>query len=373
MKAGALFFFSFLVCQAFAQQFSLRNYKAVDGLPQSQVSAMVEDQNGYLWIGTIGGGLARFDGREFKVYTTLDGLLSNKITSLMFDSNQNLWIVHPRGFTKYDGHTFKKIHSPSNAKFVWNLAQISDTIFFQVGIRRTIGKIFEDSILVWDKPFIPGKRIYFSLRTSTGTLCYYLSDSSFHLISPKGIQDRISFKGVFNTVRSMVNYCHDILLDTDQGFYIFNFGKKKLIPAGFVIKDHIVAYDSMAKIFWVEKDNALWKQPADANKTPEKVIGDISIMQILFDREGNVWIATSGNGLYKYGILDFNKCVSDKLGSVMAIAVDKSGATWLGSRTLLKIKKGKVTKYPLNIGNSSDIVNIKVNKRGDLWVASLSG
>src|SRR5258708_9856655 len=180
MKAAVLFFFSFLlVSQAFAQQFSMRNYKAVDGLPQSQVNAMVEDQNGYLWIGTYGGGLARFDGREFKVYTTLDGLLSNTVNSLMFDSHQNLWVVHPRGFTKYDGHTFKKIHSPSNAKHIWKLTEMSDTIFFQVGSRGTVGKIFKDSILVWDKPLIPDKRIYFTLRTSSRSVCYYLSDSSF--------------------------------------------------------------------------------------------------------------------------------------------------------------------------------------------------
>jgi ligand-binding sensor domain-containing protein len=49
---------------AYSQQFhySIRNYKAMDGLPQSQVKAVLEDKNGYLWIGTEGGGLARFDG-----------------------------------------------------------------------------------------------------------------------------------------------------------------------------------------------------------------------------------------------------------------------------------------------------------------------
>ena len=43
-----------------AQQYSLRQYTAVDGLPQSQVNMMVEDKEGYLWIATNGGGLARF-------------------------------------------------------------------------------------------------------------------------------------------------------------------------------------------------------------------------------------------------------------------------------------------------------------------------
>src|SRR6267378_5965202 len=84
-----------------AQQFSLRQYTVVDGLPQSQVNVIIEDKQGYLWIGT-NGGLARFDGRDFKVYNTLDGLSSNFITSLLIDRNQNLWIVHPKGITKFD-------------------------------------------------------------------------------------------------------------------------------------------------------------------------------------------------------------------------------------------------------------------------------
>ena len=93
---------------SYAQQFSLRQYTVVDGLPQSQVNVIIEDSNGYLWIGTQGGGLARFDGREFKVYTTRDGLLSNIINYLKLDSRQNLWIVHPRGLTRFDGTDFMK-------------------------------------------------------------------------------------------------------------------------------------------------------------------------------------------------------------------------------------------------------------------------
>src|SRR3954471_3366612 len=99
--------------------YSIRNYKSIDGLPQSQVDIMLEDKNGYLWIGTHGGGLARFDGREFKVYTTLDGLLSNIISYLKLDEHQNLWIVHPRGITKFNGVEFKKFKqpgSPTNAR-----------------------------------------------------------------------------------------------------------------------------------------------------------------------------------------------------------------------------------------------------------------
>lgn len=55
------------LCASAQTQYSLRRYTALDGLPQSQVNMVLEDKNGYLWIGSHGGGLARFDGREFKV------------------------------------------------------------------------------------------------------------------------------------------------------------------------------------------------------------------------------------------------------------------------------------------------------------------
>src|SRR5688500_13353660 len=117
--------------------YAIRNYKAVDGLPQSNVNIMLEDRNGYLWIGTHGGGLARFDGREFKVYTTRDGLLSNIISYLKLDLDQNLWIVHPRGITKFDGlkfSTFKQPGTPSNSRRIRRIFEYNDTLFFTSGL-----------------------------------------------------------------------------------------------------------------------------------------------------------------------------------------------------------------------------------------------
>src|SRR5688572_25690247 len=111
LLTGAFFL---VAMQLFAQynNFALRNYTAIHGLPQSQVTSIVEDANGYLWVATMGGGLARFDGQEFKVYTTLDGLLSNTVVDLKIDGHQNIWIVHPRGVSRFDGKSFKKFQAP---------------------------------------------------------------------------------------------------------------------------------------------------------------------------------------------------------------------------------------------------------------------
>ncbi len=53
-----------------------------EGIPQSQVSALAQDREGYLWVGTWGG-LARFNGSEFRNFFLEDGLHSTRIQELL--------------------------------------------------------------------------------------------------------------------------------------------------------------------------------------------------------------------------------------------------------------------------------------------------
>src|SRR5258708_5937822 len=45
-----------------------RIWRTQDGLPESRIRAIAQTPDGYLWIGTPGG-LARFDGVRFVVYS----------------------------------------------------------------------------------------------------------------------------------------------------------------------------------------------------------------------------------------------------------------------------------------------------------------
>ncbi len=47
-----------------AHQLSFNHITSADGLPQNTISAMLQDQHGFLWIGTHDG-LHRYDGYEF--------------------------------------------------------------------------------------------------------------------------------------------------------------------------------------------------------------------------------------------------------------------------------------------------------------------
>ncbi|AKO13029.1 hypothetical protein ACU14_14580 [Xanthomonas oryzae pv. oryzicola] len=50
-----------------------------DGLPSNTVNDVAEDKNGYLWLAT-NDGLARFDGRSYRIWRMEDGLTDNYAT-----------------------------------------------------------------------------------------------------------------------------------------------------------------------------------------------------------------------------------------------------------------------------------------------------
>jgi len=102
----------FLLCSSlplsYGQQYNFRSYSLEEGLPQSQIQALIQDQTGNLWVGTNGGGLCRFNGKEFQVFTKKHGLPDNIIGALHQDNSGILWISTSKGIAAYDGKTFEQ-------------------------------------------------------------------------------------------------------------------------------------------------------------------------------------------------------------------------------------------------------------------------
>lgn len=359
-----------------AQQFSIRKYTAVDGLPQSEVRAMAEDKNGYLWIATQGGGLARFDGREFRVYTTLDGLLSNIVTTLLIDSTGNIWMAHPRGITRFDGKTFKKFLQPtgeSGSRRIRRIYQRGDSIFF-VTHPGVLGKIYADSVHYWSKPIASNKTIFFTYVKPGKAIVHYLSDSSF-LYYQGNEARRLSHKNIFGQVKNVFSYGNEIAVKSDADYYRIDLKTHQFVKLDIPVWRHIIFYDSISRDFWTRSDNKLFKEKIAVEKITSELIYDgAEIAQILPDSEGNTWIGSQGDGLIRYFNRDFDKCNSDNLRMIMAIAKDQQDATWIGSANngLWRMAKGKVKTYKLP--NSNDgVSSIKIGRDGDVFVASKSG
>lgn len=62
--------------------------------------ALFEDSRNQLWIGTLGKGIARWDGDNLQYYTKKDGLPSDNIRMFFEDKKHTLWIATEKGIAK---------------------------------------------------------------------------------------------------------------------------------------------------------------------------------------------------------------------------------------------------------------------------------
>lgn len=76
-----------------------------EGLSQNYITAIIQDKNGFIWIGTKNG-LNKYDGYEMTVYNHIQNdstsIPHNYIVTIYQDSKDNLWIGTNRGLCKYD-------------------------------------------------------------------------------------------------------------------------------------------------------------------------------------------------------------------------------------------------------------------------------
>ena len=89
----------------------LKFYGIEDGLIDHQVTDLLLDRAGNLWIATLSG-LSCFDGNVFHNFTTADGLPSDHIRCLFEDRQGHLWLGTDGGVARYDGQYFQTIKSP---------------------------------------------------------------------------------------------------------------------------------------------------------------------------------------------------------------------------------------------------------------------
>src|SRR5262245_39151898 len=89
--------------------YSRRIWQTQDGVPQDTISALVQTNDGYLWVGTSGG-LARFDGFRFTVFDreNTPALREQSVYSLYCTRDGTLWIgTEGGGLIRYRSGQFR--------------------------------------------------------------------------------------------------------------------------------------------------------------------------------------------------------------------------------------------------------------------------
>lgn len=81
------------------------HYYMKDGLPDENVTGIVQDKRGFLWLSTRSG-FAKFDGYKFTLFEnnpfSANSLSNNSIHSIFLDKKERLWIGHEEGLDVFD-------------------------------------------------------------------------------------------------------------------------------------------------------------------------------------------------------------------------------------------------------------------------------
>ncbi|MEZ4957893.1 MAG: two-component regulator propeller domain-containing protein [Saprospiraceae bacterium] len=388
---ASIFIFLLLASILSAQSHYFQQYSVGEGLPQSQVYALHQDQKGYLWLGTQGGGLARFDGTTFVNFTEQDGLTDNYIHAIIEDAEGQLWIGTNRGVSLFDGSGFQQFTPQGN-----KIHAIQDLAIDQNGRlwAASLSGIYfldDDRVLQKEKKSnIVFGRLYATLLDSQNRL-WMAGEKGIFLFN----ENTDKWQKAWSDNAEVLD-----LVETPDGQIwaaAFNYGLVKFDGKNWNLEADTNLPSVRLQCLWPAPNGAVWvgtqtvgvfiydqitnlktgeKEPQITSLRTSDGLCNNSIRAITNDRWGNVWLGTSGSGVCKYGGQEFehltrqNGLQSD---FIYALSNDTSGGLWLsaGDKGVSFFKENNFTHF----GRDSGFLNVKCRAihqdlTGQVWIGT---
>ncbi len=296
-----IFFFLVLTVNSlFSQNYFYRNFSVNEGLSQSIVFSLLQDNFGNIWIGTIGGGIDVYNGNSFTNIGKDKGLPSNSIHHIMQDHQQHFWIATDNGianispsktmvYTTKEGLPGNNVWCTMQDKKgnIWaatdaGLAILKNNRFFIPSALKALNKIniytlFEDS----------KNRIW--IGTNNEGIYYYNGQTLTPLLD--------SLKQPFKTWTFTFNEDEqgNIFIGTSHNAYLYRNSKVESLLTVSTVTSSVVSH---GKIYFTLYFNKLYSYK-DGKTTFEKLLPITNIRSLLIDKEDNIWIG-SENGLLQY-------------------------------------------------------------------------
>jgi ligand-binding sensor domain-containing protein len=299
------------------------------------VTSVLEDSKGNLWFGTLGNGIARYDGNVLKYFTTKDGLPSDRVTGIMEDSSGTFWLSTGEGVSKYDGKKFTNY---------------------------IVGDDFGSNVIT--KLFIDSKDIFW---VGTWNGVYKFDGETFHQFS-------VPYPNVDTKINEDTKHWVSGISEDAEGNIWFRrdgYGLCKFDGSSFtfLLKKDGLHSNNVTQIEF-DKDGSVWIGTRVAERDdpdPEKRFGkggvnkmigneivsfpeiaafnEGDVYEIYRDKSDNIWITTVKDGVYRYDGVAFKHYIVPI--SIMGMIEDQKGNVWLG---------GAGGLYRIN--RSGDVVNV---------------
>ena len=291
------------------RQKSFRTFGPADGLPTSRVLSLFQDRTGNLWIGTRGGGVARYDGAQFMTLSTDDGLTGSSVCAIAEDREGNLWFAtgvpglpDGRGVCRYDGKEVTEFDTTDGLVSNRVNAMAVDTsghLWFatEAGVSRYDGREFanytsEDG-LIYDG-------VTSLAEDAEGNLWFGMHAGVSRF-------DGIRFESYDRGSDGLVGgsaYMPAILRDSDGNMWFSSWS------------DGVSRYDGHRFTAFTRPD------------------GPPGAMAMALAGDGSIWFGHDGAGAYRFDGTGFERIDHDDglpHGVVWAALADREGHVWLGT------------------------------------------
>ena len=357
-------------------------FDASNGLPTSDANCILGARSGYVWIGGYSG-IIRYDGTRFERLDTSNGLTSGR--GLFEDSRGRIWVAtNDNGVVVIDGnkstHLTYKEGLPTSSIRVF-AEDRSGNIF----VGTTAGVCYIDELLHVNNisnSLLDNERILNLEADSEGIVYGYASNGVIFSI------ENCKYKDVYRSDDLGTGYLTTILPDPENPGYVYlgteenrlyygRFGEKaaymKKIDIDPIYNVHWLSYDC-GKV-WISSTTMLGYLDDDQNvKLLDKLPMDSAIEMQTSDYQGNIWVASSTQGVMKIVANSFTDLNDD-----LSIREDVTNATCVSDGKLfIGTDKGlcvvdhqgqpmddELVEY---IGNAR-IRSITADEEGNVWIA----
>lgn len=432
-----LFCLFFLLNSTLAQFTDLKfeHLTVEDGLSQNSVFCVLQDSYGFLWFGTQDGGVNKFDGYDFTIYTNMldqpGSIAGNNISKLYEDKKGRVWIgTWGAGLDLYDpsfeSFTHYK-HHPETTNCIshnriraiiedlhgnmWigtaggglnKLVLDTETFKHYQSDQQNSNSLLND--IIWDLDF--DQRNLLWIATDKGISIFDPVNEKFILLDTL-INNRNPLSG--KQIRCItIGGDGFVWVGTTDGLYGINLPQKSIYqfslnddlsndPGVFqintVFEDHdgqIWIGSHAGGLFLFNKKSETFLRFTHDPKNPYSISFN-DIREVFQDISGNLWIATRGGGVNrlnvnatKFNHYSHNPFNSKSLSSnqVWAICEDFSGGIWVGTYggglNLLSRESGNFKHYlahPEHVNSLSNniVLSLYPGGGGVLWIGTQGG
>jgi len=326
-------------------EFKVFTKTTTDAIRHNDVRVLYQDREGALWIGTFGGGLVRYQDGRFTNYTVKNGLSNNSINAILQDRQGNLWVGTNDGLNEFTGGKIV-IFNRTNG--------LSDNMV------RAIAEDREGRLVV----------------AGRNGLDVIVNGTPMGSYSPQVLSTK--------TVQALfVDNVGSLWVGTEnRGLDVLNAGKLTHygVPQGLPNAPVHSIYQDHLRTIWVATEGAgfcrLVSDRFDCYG-PENGLDDGYVQSIFEDREGSLWVGTETGGInfFREGPLTNYGSAMGLQGSPRALVEDPDGTLWIGTGSgLWRMKDGKITPYLTGKGPANNYVYAMARDHlGNIWTGTHEG